>query len=1031
MNIDLFRPAAAAGACHGRGARFLTAAIVLTLPAFWLLPGCAATAQKSAATKPAKPVAVAGPPLLGSEPSAGGLFEAVDTSRPLTGDALMRAEMSRAEILQSVQQFTAGDLSASAAPATQPAAATQPDHDPPAQAVKYYLQGRSLFLDGSNSAAMDALEKSLALDPNAFTVLRLMGRVCFAASQLARGSVYLQRAYRLAPDDMEVNYLLGRYYLERKDNDRAVFYLLNADRVMARGEAQAPLISFYLGRALQDAHYHAAAAQALDEFLAEAALPVPGYRYDRELSYLLEEQWAGDLEAAENEVAIGAWKKAAEHFKEALAGQPDDSYIASRLMNAEVHAEAHAPAQGLAAARQTALGFINTAEGSADAMTLLVWAYRAAREEPAMIPELRTALAGTEPARRAAVLASAYDALGQKGAAFDTLRSYLEGAPQDRAALARLLNRVETPGEFSAALRAAAAAIAADPTAVDSVEKQLAHALDSDAAAAWAISPPRDVGGGIAAYLAAEALESNDAGATSIDAAFRAALRGAPEFFPARRGYVEWLISEDRFSDAQALVEEALGQPQAGLKAAELKVTLLAGEQRLTDALAAAQEAAKKFPEDAGARLEVAAVYRARGQTAEAERELTSLLEAQPGCGPAYEALINSLLARVRQPESDGSPGGSQRALTDAVSWLGRLVAAVPSSIFGEVTTATLYTQVGRSQEAETMMARAAAEHPGDADVLITLARVRQANGKSQDAAAGLETALAADPSPALAAGLAQLYRTQGKPDEAAALVQRLAREHSHQPGYALAAADELAQQKKAEAALAVLQTAAGVNPRSQELAEVLARRLADAGRADEGVAALESFIGRNGETSDRLYELSHLYSRAGREAQAEETLKRVLAILPTHTGAANDLGYSWADAGTHLDEAEALITKALAEEPGNGAFLDSMGWVLYKRGKFADALTYLQRALPTPDGQTPDVVDHVADALYRAGRTGEAAERWRQAQSMLDESEGPLSKDEQALKNYLEQVLSAVNSGTSPNVTPTAQSPAPRAATR
>ena len=95
--------------------------------------------------------------------------------------------MSRQEILASVKQFTAGDLSADT-PATAPATQSAP-HDPPAQAVKYYLQGRSLALDGSNSEAMDALEKALALDPDSFTVLRCMGRVCFAASQLARGSI--------------------------------------------------------------------------------------------------------------------------------------------------------------------------------------------------------------------------------------------------------------------------------------------------------------------------------------------------------------------------------------------------------------------------------------------------------------------------------------------------------------------------------------------------------------------------------------------------------------------------------------------------------------------------------------------------------------------------------------------------------------------------------------------------------------------------------------------------------------------------
>jgi tetratricopeptide (TPR) repeat protein len=986
------------------------------------LAACTPTPRPSAATLPAaatRPQADA--PLLGPEPTAGGIFTPAGGDKPLTGEALIRARMTRPQILDSVKKFTAGDLAATAAPATAPT--TEP-HEPPAQAVKYYLQGRSLFLEGSNTDAMDALEKSLLLDPESFTVLRLMGRVCFAASQLARGSVYLQRAYRLAPEDLETNYLLGRYWLERKDNDRAIFYLMNADRVKSRGEAQAPLISFHLGRALQYARYHAAAAATFEQFLAEASLPVAGYRYDRELSYLIEEQWTGDLSAAENFVLVGDYAKALPHYRKAAAAQPADPFIASRLVNAEAHSGT------LAAAKKSALRFVTATKGSDDSLKLLVWTYRRAGDERTLINDVRTALGSAQDARQALVLAATFDALNRPTDAFDTLRAFAAKHPTDLDFLQRLFRRVRSAGQFDAALHVAAAALQAGPDATDpagdSLLDRFAPLTASDAAAEWSAARHPPTADGYADYLSATTLVTNSGDPAAIAPLFASALDHAPDYLPARRGYVTWLLSRDQFAEAEALVNAA--PSAAGPRAWDLRIELAIAREQLPQALAITQEALKQFPDDLDLHLRLAALHRARGEYADSDKELTALIDAHPANASAYEALISSLLERVRRP---ATAGGGQRVLGDAVAWLGRLTTAVPSSLFGQITTATLYAQVGRGEEAEAMMARLYQDHPDEPEVAIALARARQANGKSAEAAAGLEGALQARPSPALAAGLAQLYRTQGKPDDAAALVTRLAHEHPRVPGYAIVADNELNTQKKPEQGIALLQTAAATSPRSQTLHMLLARRLAAADRASEAVTMLQSFIARNGETTDRLYELSHLQSRVGNDADAETSLRKILAILPTHTGASNDLGFYWADAGKNLDEAEKLIKKALDAEPDNGAYLDSLGWVYYKQGRFPEAVTYLEKALRSPDGDSAEVIVHVADALYRAGRAAEAAERWRQAQTLLASEDEPLPKEEQQLKAYLEKVLTAVTAGKTPDVTPTAQSTPPRAATR
>jgi Flp pilus assembly protein TadD len=75
-------------------------------------------------------------------------------------------------------------------------------------------------------------------------------------------------------------------------------------------------------------------------------------------------------------------------------------------------------------------------------------------------------------------------------------------------------------------------------------------------------------------------------------------------------------------------------------------------------------------------------------------------------------------------------------------------------------------------------------------------------------------------------------------------------------------------------------------------------------------------------------------------------SMKDVLLTQPNHAGALNYIGFSWAQQGRHLPEAEELIRRALSIEPDNGAILDSLGWVLYRQGRLKLAESTLRRAL-------------------------------------------------------------------------------------
>jgi Tfp pilus assembly protein PilF len=153
----------------------------------------------------------------------------------------------------------------------------------------------------------------------------------------------------------------------------------------------------------------------------------------------------------------------------------------------------------------------------------------------------------------------------------------------------------------------------------------------------------------------------------------------------------------------------------------------------------------------------------------------------------------------------------------------------------------------------------------------------------------------------------------------------------------------------------------------------------------------------------DVLYQISGLYGRAGRQASAEQVLADLLKLDSSYAGASNDLGYTWAEQGRNLGEAEELVRKAVTAEPDNASFLDSMGWVLYKRGKFAEALPVLKRAAG-PDGNAdPVVLDHLGDTLYRLGEHDQAASRWQQAARRLADAH---DDDREELKQLRAQLI-------------------------
>ncbi len=149
---------------------------------------------------------------------------------------------------------------------------------------------------------------------------------------------------------------------------------------------------------------------------------------------------------------------------------------------------------------------------------------------------------------------------------------------------------------------------------------------------------------------------------------------------------------------------------------------------------------------------------------------------------------------------------------------------------------------------------------------------------------------------------------------------------------------------------------------------------------------------------------------QAGLYEKAADLLRKSIALDPASSAeTCNYLGYMWADHNMNLDEAETMIRRALESEPNNASYLDSLGWVEFRKGKFDQALTDLLRAAKTAERDDPVVFEHIGDTYLKLNRIPEALEAWQKALT-LDPKNKNLAEKVEGTKKRISKDLPKTN---------------------
>ncbi len=253
----------------------------------------------------------------------------------------------------------------------------------------------------------------------------------------------------------------------------------------------------------------------------------------------------------------------------------------------------------------------------------------------------------------------------------------------------------------------------------------------------------------------------------------------------------------------------------------------------------------------------------------------------------------------------------------------------------------------------------------------------------------------------------AAILEQQGRFDLASAAYAAVPQESVNHLTAEIGRANALRTSGKSDAAIEVLYSLGNAYPQSVDVRIALG----DTYRSDENYAdselAYSAAIDLVPEPAPQHWALYYsrgiTRERLDKWPEAEADFRFALTLFPDQPLVLNYLGYSLVEKRKDMVEAQAMIEKAVAQRPEDGYITDSLGWVLYRVGKFAEAVEPMERAvelLPVD----PILNDHLGDVLWMVGRKREAEFQWKRSLSF-----GPEEKDAGRIRHKLEVGLDVV----------------------
>lgn len=472
-------------------------------------------------------------------------------------------------------------------------------------------------------------------------------------------------------------------------------------------------------------------------------------------------------------------------------------------------------------------------------------------------------------------------------------------------------------------------------------------------------------------------------------------------------------LSEQSPERAAEVFQEVLDQTSGNRMVSRLLVDALVRSGQADRAVEVLSEALALDPSFTRARIVLSELLGEQGQHSEA----VEVLSAAPEVAQADPELQKRLALELHRA---GDFAGALAAID-------RVLESEPSDYAALYLKTVILTVQGDNEEAVRLARRLVALHPDNLDIVVLLSQLLERENRWQEADSELrriedQLRLAREmeaATQALTHRVIILSRAEAWQQVVEALEPHLpeledggmvdliflyadAQTHLGQQGKALAILSRFGEDSPAEQSAIAKQAEilfrSDDESRAQErIAQLLATdsyedtvRAAEVyqrlERYDEAIPILEKALALEPDSTQAMFWLGASYERTGRGSEAETVLQGLLDIDPNFAPALNYLGYMWADQGENLDQALVLVQQAVALEPDNGAYIDSLGWVHFRLGQYDEARGYLERAASLV-GNDAVVLEHLGDLYSAMGQIESARESYERSLALEDEN--------------------------------------------
>ncbi len=498
---------------------------------------------------------------------------------------------------------------------------------------------------------------------------------------------------------------------------------------------------------------------------------------------------------------------------------------------------------------------------------------------------------------------------------------------------------------------------------------------------------------------------------------------------------------ENEQDNAEAVLQALLAREPANENGVEQLTQLLLDEGKSQEAISSLQGVLQRAPTPKLWEL-LGDAYSQTHDLPKAEQAYQKAAESEPDDINNRKALAQTLLSEEKFPEA-----------LEQYQRLSQMDADDPDNY---LRLAEIYRQLKQLDKAEQSVLLAKQRAPSSLEVAYYEASIYEDQGRLDDSVRVLSDAVTAvktesEFTPArrrtlaiLYQQLGQLYRQIGNYTAAVNTFEEMLRLGTEEDRRArIMIIDTYREARDISKALDAAHKAADAYPKDRSILIAQALLFGENAQADQSVAKLRALL--DGSSADfeiqldiaQVYEESKrwtdaeqaihaaekiqpdssgkemtgflmgaIFERQKKYEQAEQQFRDVLNANPRNTSTLNYYGYMLADRGIRLEEATSLIKRALAEDPNNAAYQDSLGWAYFKQDKLDDAEALLRQAI-TREGHDPTILSHLGDVYAKMGKDSLAEAQW---QKSVDEWHRVLPADFEPVKMAeVEQKISAL----------------------